>query len=305
MTPTLFGKSVKSAKPAAPALLPALALCALLAACGAPASAPAPAAGARSAVPLDALPLSQPVLLFGEVHDNAAQHAERLRAFERLLATGARPALAMEQLDRDKQPAIDALLQRQPRPVAADIVAAGAPAGPGWTWAYYTPFITLALQHGLPIVAANVSRDESRRVMRDGLAASGFSEPVPADVLATYGREIVDSHCGMVDAPTAQRMAQAQVARDQFMARVLVAHAARGVVLLAGNGHVRTDIGAPRWLPPAVRARSLAIGWLEEGAGDERAAFDAVRVTPPQARPDPCEGMRKTIPAKPSRDASR
>jgi uncharacterized iron-regulated protein len=278
-------------------LVPALAL---LTACAAPATPATPAP-----TPLEALPLNRPVLLFGEVHDNAIQHAERLRVFERLLATGARPALAMEQLDRDKQPAIDALLQRQPRPTAAEIVAAGAPAGPGWNWAFYTPFITLALQHGLPIVAANVSRDESRRVMREGLAASGFTEPVPADVLAAYGREIVDSHCGMVDAPMAQRMAQAQVARDQFMARVLVAHAERGVVLLAGNGHVRTDIGAPRWLPRAVRARSLAIGWLEEGADDDRAMFDAVRVTPPQPRPDPCEGMRKTIPAKPTRESAR
>ena len=254
------------------------------------------------ALPLDALPLTQPVLLLGEVHDNAAQHAERLRVFERLLSTGARPALAMEQLDRDRQGAIDAVLQRRPPPTAADIVAAGAPAGPGWNWDFYKPFITLAVQHGLPIVAANVSRDESRAVMRDGLAASGFTEPVPADVLARHGRDIVDSHCGMVDAATAQRMASAQVARDQFMARVLTAHAARGVVLLAGNGHVRTDIGVPRWLAPAVRAQSLAIGWLEAGNdGDaDRRMFDAVRVTPPQPRPDPCEGMRKAIPAKPT-----
>jgi uncharacterized iron-regulated protein len=82
---------------------------------------------------------------------------------------------------------------------------------------------------------------------------------------------------------------------------VLARHAGRGVVLLAGNGHVRTDIGAPRWLKPEVRAVSQAVGWLEEGSADARSrAFDAVRVTPAQPRPDPCEGMRKQIPAQPA-----
>jgi len=240
------------------------------------------------------LALTQPLLLFGEVHDNAIQHAERLRAFQALLARGARPVLAMEQLDRERQGAIDALMRRTPAPTADEIIAAGAPAGPGWNWDFYRPFIALALQHRLPIVAANVSRDEARRVMREGLAANGFDPVVPADVLQAYGREIVASHCGMVDAPTAQRMALAQVARDQSMARVLQADAGRGVLLLAGNGHVRTDIGAPRWLNPQQRARSQAIGWLEEGAqAADRGAFDLVRITPVQARPDPCAGMRR------------
>ena len=262
-------------------------------------------AGCAAAPQPDTWPLTQPVLLFGEVHDNAAQHADRLRAFESVLARGARPVLAMEQLDRDRQGAIDAVLRQTPPGTADDVIQAGAPAGPGWNWAFYRPFIVLALQHGQPVVAANVSRDDARRVMRDGLAATGFQEPVPADVLAAYGRDIVDSHCGMVDLPTAQRMASAQVARDQFMARVLVDNAGRGVVLLAGNGHVRTDIGAPRWLPMAVRLRSTAIGWLEEGAGDNRQVFDAVRMTAPQQRPDPCEGMRKKIPATPAPAAAR
>ena len=54
-----------------------------------------------------ALRFSQPLVLLGEVHDNAAQHALRLRAFEAHLAAGARPALALEQLDREHQVAID------------------------------------------------------------------------------------------------------------------------------------------------------------------------------------------------------
>ena len=126
--------------------------------------------------------------------------------------------------------------------------------------------MALALQHGLPIVAANVSRDEARRVMREGLQACGFSAAVPPDVLQALAQDIEDSHCGLIDAPTARRMALAQVARDQAMAAAVEQHAERGVLLLAGNGHVRTDAGVPRWLSPEVRARSEAIGLLESAA---------------------------------------
>lgn len=243
------------------------------------------------------LPLQQPVVLLGEVHDNAAGHRLRLQAFEALLATGARPALVLEMFDRGDQPVIDAARARQPRPDAAALVAevlaarpGGAPSGGGWQWAFYQPFIDRALQHGLPLVAANVGRTEARAVMRDGLAAHGFDADVPEAVLATLGAGIEASHCGQVDGAMARRMALAQVARDQQMARALEAHAARGAVLLAGNGHVRTDIGAPRWLSPATRARAEAIGVVE--AGDTRAPYDRRVEVPAQPRSDPCAGLR-------------
>lgn len=247
----------------------------LLVACSTPAPAPP-------------LRFAQPVVLLGEVHDNAAQHRLRLEAFRAWLDSGARPALALEQFDRDKQPDIDRLLAQTPRPDADALIAAAG--GKGWLWQHYRPFIALAIEHGLPIVAANVPREEARQVMRSGLAAAGFRADVPVAVLQAQAKGIEASHCGMLDTDTAQRMALAQVARDQFMARVLQAHADRGVVLLAGNGHVRTDLGVPLWLPPAFRARSEAIGLLEEG--DSETAYDRRVFTPAQERPDPCEAMR-------------
>jgi len=262
-------------------------VCALaLAACAAPGPAP--------------LRFTQPVVLLGEVHDNARQHALRLEAFRAALEAGARPALALEQFDRDKQPALDRLRTASPPPDADALIAAAG--GGGWQWAHYRPFLALALQYGLPIVAANVARDEARSVMRDGLAAAGFDARVPADLLQMQAAGIEASHCGMLDGATAQRMALAQVARDQFMARMLAEHAGRGIVLLAGNGHVRTDIGAPHWLPPAVRARSEAIGVLEDG--DDTTAFDRRVFTAPQPRSDPCESLR-TAPVRRERAAPR
>jgi len=230
----------------------------------------------------------QPVVLLGEVHDNAAQHALRLDAFRAALAAGARPALVLEQFDRDRQPAIDRLRAAVPPPEADALIAAAG--GPGWNWDFYRPFVALALQHDLPIVAANVGREEARQIMREGLAARGFDVAVPGAVLTAQAGDIEASHCGLLDGATARRMALAQVARDQAMAQALAVHADRGAVLLAGNGHVRTDIGAPRWLPPSVRARSEAIGMLE--TGDPTLAYDRLVFTAPQPRPDPCDAMR-------------
>ena len=271
----------------------------LLGACRlAPATAPITAPAAE--VPLHALIAamrSRPLVLLGEVHDNTAQHALRAQALRAMLDGGARPALLMEQFDREQQGDLDRVLAR-PGASVDELIAAGAPdaaALQGWDWALYRPYLALALQHHLPIVAANVSRADTRRVVQNGLPALGFDATVPADIDTAQAQAIVDSHCGRLDAVQAQRMVSAQVARDQFMARLLEANAAQGAWLLAGNGHVRTDIGVPRWLSAATRARSVAIGLLEPG-DDSAAAFDTAITTTAQPRPDPCESMKEIQP---------
>ena len=252
-----------------------------------PASATFPSSPATGPAALLDLTVA-PIVLLGEVHDNAGQHAMRLDAFRALLASGARPALLMEQLDRERQPTIDAA-RAAPGASAAEVFAAGSPNG--WNAAFYTPFVELALRYGLPIVAANVSRAEARRVMQRGLSAEGFDAAVPKRIEAAHARDIQASHCGMIDRAAANRMAQAQIARDQFMARVIEENRSRGAVLLAGNGHVRNDVGVPRWLAPATRARSRSIGLLEAG-DDSGSAFDFALTTPRQPREDPCASFR-------------
>jgi uncharacterized iron-regulated protein len=232
------------------------------------------------------------------VHDNAAQHALRLAAFEALLRSGARPALLLEQFDREHQVDIDRTRAATPVPDADQIILAGSgtPASEirSWNWPFYRPLIALALAYNLPIVAANVSRDDARRVISDGLGAHGFDPIVAADITRAQSEAIEASHCGTLNAAQAQRMAAAQVARDQFMARAIETHARRGVVLLAGNGHVRSDIGVPRWLTPATRALTESIGMLEVGDGeraDNEQVYDKVFRTPRQARADPCAAV--------------
>jgi uncharacterized iron-regulated protein len=249
----------------------------------------------------DAMTHSRSVLL-GEVHDNAQQHALRLAALKQLIVSGARPVLAFEQFDRERQDDIDRL--RRERPGDADaLIALGARS---WEWRHYRPFVQLALDHELPIVAANLSRADAMKVSMSGWSAVfdpatqerlGLDRLPPAFV-AAHEQAVARGHCDLLPASALPAMARAQIARDIVLAQSVQPHLARGVVLLAGNGHVRNDIGVPVWLA-AERSQFLSIALLESGiARDEAAPFDVVVETVPAVRPDPCEALRRRL--KPS-----
>ena len=271
----------------------------LLGACAAPAgTAPAATAGALAAVMA-----REPVVLLGEVHDNAVQHTLRLEALRRRIEAGARPAFAFEQFDEERQAELDRVRSQaegDPDTRAARIVEAVG--GRGWDWKLYRPYVALALQYDLPIVAANLSRARAIRIAQEGVDAVfdeaqrnslALSAIAPA-LLQAQEREIARGHCGQAPADALAAMATAQVARDAVLARAIEPYAARGVVLLTGNGHARRDIGVPAHLAAALAAHTVSIGLLESGDGMQeipRAAFDATFVTAAQARPDPCAGM--------------
>jgi uncharacterized iron-regulated protein len=90
-------------------------------------------------------------------------------------------------------------------------------------------------------------------------------------------------------------MALGQRARDAAFAHAMLdAPPGARVVLIAGNGHVRTDLGVPRYLRAAGVAASdiAAIGYVEQG-DDDAAPYDARRIGPRAARTDPCTALRK------------
>src|SRR5512139_2798985 len=126
----------------------------------------------------------RPAVLLGEVHDNAAQHAVRAEALRRLLEGGARPAIAFEQFDRERQGDIDRARREPPteeRTLAEHVIAQARAPKDSWDWARYRPFVELALQYDLPIVAANLSRSAATRVAREGPGAV-FTEAERAEL---------------------------------------------------------------------------------------------------------------------------
>lgn len=249
-------------------------------------------------------------LLLGEVHDHPEHHRRRLDWLRRLTVAG-RFALALEQFDTDRQPEIDEAVRR-----GLNARALAEFAGfdfRGWDWPFYRPFVELALEHRLPLVAANLSNAQARRIARSpSMRADGPDDPIsrpPANWREVdqqqLERDIADGHCGMLPARAVAPMAMAQRARDATMADAMLrARRSTGlpVVLIAGNGHVRRDIGVPRHLASRMPgARILSVGFLETaeaGASSARqqgstaeAAYDRVIETAPHPRGDPCEAF--------------
>ncbi len=273
--------------------------CATLACCAA-----APVRGdAFDAQSLAARMQERPVVLVGEVHDNAMQHAVRAEALARALQAGLRPALAFEQLDRGVQPDVDRVLADGAAD-AADRLAALI--DPGWNRAFYKPLLELAVRYRLPVVAANLSRADAVRVSQQGFGAVFDADrqrtlgldPLPEALLQAQRREIDEGHCHQMHEPLLTGLARAQIARDAALAQAIGPYLQRGIILMTGNGHARRDIGVPRFLPAQQRARVISIGLLERDAPADAwppDAYDVVFRTPVQPRKDPCEALKEKI----------
>ena len=141
------------------------------------------------------------MLLMGEVHDNPMGHQQRFDDLRKRVESGWRPAIVMEQFDRENQAALTKAQANCPGAQCV-IQAAG---GKRWQWPFYEPVITLALQYRLPLLAGNVSRTDAVIAMKQGLpavldantvAAFRLQDPLPADLFAGQRHAIETGHCG-------------------------------------------------------------------------------------------------------------
>jgi uncharacterized iron-regulated protein len=249
------------------------------------------------------------IVLLGEVHDNAALHTLRAAALRQWLLQGARPAMVFEQFDREQQADIDRA--RRERPKDADYLIAQARGHNDWHWESYRPYVALALEYDLPIVAGNLARGDAMRVATQDWSAVFDAttrrelqlDALPADYRRRQEEAIAIGHCNLLPPDALPARARAQIARDIVMARSIRPYAKRGVVLLAGNGHVERDIGVPFWLTEDERRAAISIGLLEreeDGSTPDAAKdFDVYAIVARAQRADPCEElMRKLAPAR-------
>jgi uncharacterized iron-regulated protein len=252
-------------------------------------------------------------VLLGEKHDNADHHRLQAWILRQIILGGGRPAVAFEMFDTAQAPAIARHLAAAPRD-AAGLGEAVDWERSGWPpWELYQPIAQAALDAGLEIVPANITRDVARALARQGLSGVDYdvatqlrlNEPLPGPVQARMLAEIREAHCGTLGEGSAERMVLAQRARDAQMARSLVrADRGAGGVLIAGAGHV-SDHGVPAHLAElAPGAPVAAVALLEVRAGDDapllyargsegRLPYDYVWFTPRTDDRDPCEAFRR------------
>jgi len=247
------------------------------------------------------------IYLLGEVHDNPKTHSERLGFIQTLVTERFRPAIAMEQFDRESQVALNEAMTSCK---SADCVIKKAGAK-GWEWSYYKPIIEIAIRLRLPIIAANVSSKDTMKIVRDGFGSALSAEtlhefkldmPLENEVFEKQKTAIDDGHCHMLPKSAFKGMVDAQVARDVWMAKMVRDNSSHGLILIAGNGHIRKDVGVYYWLSDEERARTQVIAFTEIDAGAVMAPkgtpYDKNFRVEPFDRGDPCEAFKRPIKIK-------
>lgn len=234
------------------------------------------------------------LLLLGEQHDAAEQHAIEARTVERLADEGRLAALALEMAERGRS---TAGLARDAGEAEARAALAWNDAG--WPWADYGPVVMAAVRRGVPAVGANLPRAAQAAAMRD----AALDAVVDADWRARLREDVREGHCGLLPESQLPGMARVQIARDRAMAATLAelatrAGAGRVVLLVAGSNHVDATRGVPRHLAalaPALRVRAVHLA-AGAAAGEPTPGFDETWPTPAvQGRADPCEGLARRL----------
>ena len=237
------------------------------------------------------------IFLLGEIHDNPMGHSLRLDFVMKWIEQGHKPVVAMEQFDRQNQSALDHALNSC-KDVECVLAKAAAP---GWDWLFYKPFVQLALDKKVTLVAANLSNSDVRKVMTEGFASVYSPQAIaeyklnqlPTHLLSAQRKSIQEGHCNMLPAQAIGPMVYGQIARDVWMASVVNGVKSRMVILLAGNGHVRKDVGVFQWLSPDKQVRTQVHGYVERVEKSDGDWFDHVHVMPTIEREDPCQVFKK------------
>jgi uncharacterized iron-regulated protein len=227
--------------------------------------------------------------VLGEKHDNPDHHLLQARCLSAIVARGRRPTVAFEMIDLDQQPAVDAYFAQ----------GGGAPGfgaavdweKRGWpSYATYAPIVHIALAHHLSVTAANMPLAQVRAIVKGGLDTDTarrlhLDAPLPPDRAAELREEMRTSHCGQLPESMLEPMALAQRARDATMAARMRA-LPPPIVLIAGDGHARTDHAVPAQLRGA-----LSVAFLEVDPAirePKPAPYDYVWFTPRASGEDPC-----------------
>jgi uncharacterized iron-regulated protein len=240
------------------------------------------------------------LVLLGEIHDNPAIHAARAAL---LTADAARkPAVVFEQLAWSTDP-IAPPATGEPEESWLD---ANGFDRKGWKWPLHKPVVDAALAHAGSLWGSNLPRESLRSVVYQGVGAAPpelgrliGQVPLDSTARAAIDKELFDGHCGKLPAEMMPGMRAAQEVRDAAMTDALLAAGAAGPAwLMAGDGHVRMDMGVPRLLRTLAPAKKLlVVGFVERGTDDavpgpEAATrYQVLVIAPPAAREDPCAGL--------------
>lgn len=253
-------------------------------------------------------------VLLGESHDNLRHHAIQTELIEVLVRRQGTVSVSFEMIDTRQ----GEVIENQSFDSAAALIESLEPGGAGWQYeTYYTELFDAVIEADVTIRPGNLDRQALMNKVRGSESLDTDIEKLLDQVTPdekSLRDEIAASHCHLLDEDMITPMVKAQRIRDAFMTLSLVRADADIRVLVAGNGHVRTDRGVPlylrQWHSPGEQPRILTVTPLEvrEGArhprqynsdwGTDALPFDYVWFTPRAKRKDPCEEMKQHMERK-------
>ncbi|MDP2986809.1 ChaN family lipoprotein [Hydrogenophaga sp.] len=252
---------------------------ALLAACAHPTPSSVPA--------LLAQVMPTPVLMLGEQHDAPEHQALQRDVIQALAARGQLGALVMEMAEQGHQ---TTGLPKDAGEARVREALNWTDQG-GWPWPVYSAVVMAAVRAGVPVLGGDLPRSQ----MTAAMANDALESRIGSAVLQEQRQGIREGHCDLLPESQIAPMTRIQLARDDTMARIVAAAVEKAgpgktVVLVAGNGHVRRDLGVPLYLPKTLAHRVVM---AQAGATKTAPPADAVWPTPAQPPRDHCAELRQ------------
>ena len=228
-----------------------------------------------------------PAILLGEQHDQTSHHQWEAATVRHLTAQGQLAALVIEMA-----PAGGDTRALQPGASDEEVKTAllwtqgGGPGG--WPWKDYGPMVMAAVQAGVPVLGGNLPRAQ----MKQAMGEARYDSHLPAAGWQLQLDAIKQGHCGLLPESQFAPMTRIQLARDEAMAKVSTAahkqaKPGQTVLLVAGRGHVRSDIGVPTWLAADFKPK-VAIAQSDKAQAAINMKADKLLTLPGTASKDQC-----------------
>ena len=239
------------------------------------------------------------LVLLGELHDNRAHHTARAQLIARIASDST--TVVSEHLPMDAR--VAPRIVNDATDVRGPLEAAGFDAK-GWAWPLHEPLFGGILGSGLAVVGGNLPKGMSRQLATRGddalpepLVQSYRRSTLSPATLRLLDQDLVDGHCGQLPERYLPMMRLVQRATDVAMADALLQHSP--AILVAGNGHVRKDVGVPQVLHAVAPQLAVAsVAFLEHGSERPEllqslsGRYDFVWLTEGAQRKDPCENFQ-------------
>jgi len=239
------------------------------------------------------------ILLLGEKHDNPDHHTLHREMLTDLHHSNYLRSVSFEMLDSSQAkmlPDREGLVPLDDSALRESLQWDDA----GWDWSFYGPILGDVLRWNISVRAANIDSETVREIYARE-AAPEIEGYLDAEQLLQLTKQVDESHCGMLPQSQFPAMVRVQQARDLSMAKSL--ESADGLsVLVAGNFHIRKDLGVPNYLESETLS-ALSLAFIEvspksadpQAYGDHfsgQAAYDYIWFTPGVTTEDYCESLR-------------